>query len=536
MKGIRSLIPIALLAALVISLVGCSAPTSDTQGEDGTDLYYWDETELVIQLTDNTNGDDHTPGLRRYLAGEDSATAPEEIRRAVIARNEKSLADSRVRVRYTYLDNVAGYGCGQNSDRIVAEAASDAPDRPDIYGNFAHDLALASLHGAFADLYSTDYGRGQNYLNLRGESADDCYLDEYMSSFAISDDRRYVLASDYTIDVIRAFNVIPMNLELLERITSTDGRGEGALNAQALRKLVADGDFTYGTVAALSAACEAYSSDNPGAEGVLGLALNGNWGPTAAAILYSSDVEILVKDGSGECHYSDDPTRFTAICNALTALVEGDGVQVFDRAYVEERLGKIGHPYEAIRNVFADGGLLLGGPITVAELEAPEYHGMIKQGKLAILPLPIYSAESTQNGYKSVASHQAHVLAISKGTTAFEQCTAHLAHQSRGSAPVLAEYLNATLTPSEATQTWDNAELIYMMRELENGNFDYYYEFINKDGISFDPAPTSWHRILLEHSYRVTDPAKEYSDEIGNRLDLLESTLDEWKALKSEKK
>lgn len=56
MKGIRSLILLALLAALVISLVGCSAPTSDTSGEDGTDLYYWDETELIYKMREPENG------------------------------------------------------------------------------------------------------------------------------------------------------------------------------------------------------------------------------------------------------------------------------------------------------------------------------------------------------------------------------------------------------------------------------------------------------------------------------------------------
>ena len=282
---------------------------------EGTGIY-WNNTDLIFQLTNNSNSNELSSTLRRYLAGEDYTVSGGDIDDAVAARNAKAYADTRVTVKYDYLDNTTDFGWGRNVDRIFTQVNSGATGTPDMYCNFAYDMTCVSLKNAFANLYSTAYGQGMNFFRFTaadykgiGESffdadAGEGYFFDYMKSLTLSDNKAYCLASNYCIDMVRAFLVVPVNIDMMNQIAVGDSTGDkgvmdGKFDISDFYQLVWDGDFTYDALATLAEAVYSPESDyNIGADlgDILGFAAGTGSGLTSSGLLYTTDVKIIDKE------------------------------------------------------------------------------------------------------------------------------------------------------------------------------------------------------------------------------------------------
>ena len=181
------------------------------------DIYWTDRVELIMQINTNTQQQELSDRGMRYLAGEGRDFDYSYIDDLVANRNNLAYENSKVSVMYDYLADDRNYGWGQNIESIYVQVSSHSPDAPDIYVNFIYDMTCVSLKGAFANLYSTSRGQGNNYFGFsKNGSAPDGYMIEYMQSLSLSAHKMYLIASDYTVDVVRAATVIPVNLQLLE--------------------------------------------------------------------------------------------------------------------------------------------------------------------------------------------------------------------------------------------------------------------------------------------------------------------------------
>ena len=115
--------------------------------------YPWDTTNLVFQISENSNNGELRSTSRRYLAGntidvDDISVIDEWIE----DRNSDALRETNVTVSYQYLPDASGYGWGECISYISEEVKSRNPGRPDIYCNFVYDMVTASLMGSFANL------------------------------------------------------------------------------------------------------------------------------------------------------------------------------------------------------------------------------------------------------------------------------------------------------------------------------------------------------------------------------------------------
>ena len=345
---------IALLLAMVfvvLCLASCNGPSDDPgEGEnpgniiDGpqgiiNDNYPWRTTNLIFQLTDNSNSQELPSTCRRYLAGdlegfEDDASTIDDW---VSDRNKEALEYTNVTVSYEYLPDTTSYEWGQNITLISEEVQAKEAGRPDMYCNFVYDMVAVSLKGSFANLKSTTMykdghelaGAEHNYFTFVNPDEDTVvdefgeyvdtgkgYMYEYMRSLTLSKWKMYCLSSDYFTDMVRAFLIVPVNIGLLETLQA-DMENEGLYNSNRVEtfgedgaeetnytiedfyQLVTDNQWNYDTLAAFSAAITIEGEggdDTIDLRDTVGFALGSASGLPASGMLYTTSITIIDRE------------------------------------------------------------------------------------------------------------------------------------------------------------------------------------------------------------------------------------------------
>ena len=523
--------------------------------QGGNSDYYWNNTQILVQLYENDNKGELSSGLKRYYAGEDeSATA--DIDRYVDERNAAAEAATKVDAVYDYTTEFAW---GGSFDDISTKTKSTSSSAPDVYSNFVYDLTSLALRGCFANLKGTTAGQGNNYFrfnaadynpssdNYFDSSKSEGYFYEYMKSLSLANangeyDKIYCLASDYCVDLVRAFLVMPVNVNMMESITldeayktgdTADLDGDGKFTIADFYAMVWNGDWTYDALAAYSALVAKDSGTEAGVwemTDALGAAFGRSSGLTASGLLYTSSVKII-KNNNGSYSYGETNQDLVNFANELADLfTESIGVAAVTAAGGTE-LGEIA----AIRAKFAEGNsLLFGGIICVGSLEENEYQKLNEQNGFGIVPVPVYQAGDE---YLTLVHNLARVVAIGQNTTEFEQCTAFLNYQSTNSAKILNAYYNDTLVAAvaEGGAGEQNVEMLEYIRNHVRDCFDKTYEdvisaYMLSNGDK-DANYKRWHQIIYSNGYVVTNMATLYMDYSDEKQAELQTVLAAWAEL-----
>lgn len=465
----------------------------------------WKNTELVYELNEHTQQSELSSGTRRYYAG-DSQGSLDRIDTKINERNAAAEREANVTVLYKYVGTQQEneFSWSKSISRISDEAFTYGPGSTDIYCNFAYDMTFISIKGGFANLKGT-YGE-DNFFEFNkadyvadGESSfdresGDGYFYDYMESLSLSDDKMYILASNYTTDVPRAFAVIPVNIGMLSAIPESD-LPEGSLleagksGIQHLYDIIWNNKWTYDTLAAYSNAVFQNNNANKlgGELGVanlgdkLGFAIGCTEELPAAALLYSTGVKIIDKTA---CMYPSDNAQLVEIAVALKGFFDGNknlGVTVVNGTEAFAFDGSEGE-LVAIRKEFAKGNILFGGVTMVGNLENEFYQSLREEGGygFGIAPIPLYKPyEEGTNEYNTYVHNLARVVAISGRSTKIAQCSAYLDYLSRNSADVLDEYYESVLSYSEDGETsCANAKMMTYIRNHARDSFDATYDII----------------------------------------------------------
>ena len=400
----------------------------------------WKKTDLVFQISENSNCGEIASTSRRYLAGDVSQLKEDTVNIIdswIADRNTAALEETNLSITYEYVPDDTRYCWAQNISIIIEEVNSKEPDRPDIYSNFVYDMVSASLRGAFANLKSTTMykdghelaGAEHNYflfvnpdkntpVNEFGEylpATDDGYMYAYMESLTLSKEKMYCLASDYFTDLIRAELIVPVNISLLESLQATPEKGlynsdrvktydkDGNLETNYTYEdfccLVYNSQWTYSTLADFSAAItnNDYDDENTDLRDTVGFALGTASGLGTHAMLYSNPNTIIEKK------YDPEKWDFTYYYPYMSMSTDSRGDVQFmpDDAcahdYLVEFCDKIydlfssdgvimvnnhqtydygSYDIEAIRKRFATNNVLFGGVICLGTLEYDEYKAM----------------------------------------------------------------------------------------------------------------------------------------------------------------
>ena len=497
-------------------------------GDDDVVEYPWADDEpvqLLFQMTHASNAQTLSSMCERYLAGEDP-TALEEIDTMVADRNAAAAVETNIHVTYQYYDDVDDYGWGGTIDVMQTDVNSGSTKIPDMYCNFQYDLMGASLKGTFANLKSHQYNyQGANYFEFlengwyQEYDADGYsvgYMYDYMLSTTLNEDKMYILASDYFVDLVRAFYVVPVHVGLLEATGADitgDLDGDGQFTMEDFYQEVREKKWTYDKVIEYSAAVY----DDTNHDGVknlgdtLGLAVCN--GVTAAGIVYTTNIEIIEwDDDQGRYVYPSESPALYTLFDAIKNLVAQKGI-VHDDATVDNV-----KPHNRIRKEFVENKILFGSIIQVGSLEYTGYQQLKAAAGFGVVPVPLYHdvEEGSDENYLTSIHNVGRPGAISSATRKFAECTAFLNYQSefRGdpddidSNDILTQYYNFKLQYDVADGSAGTVEMLRYIRSNVRSAFDKSFE--DGIGIHFGCTNDTWHTMLANGNWSV-DIRTDYS-------------------------
>ncbi|MBO7169637.1 MAG: hypothetical protein J6W28_00490, partial [Clostridia bacterium] len=388
-------------------------------------------TTLTFEMTDHSNGQELPSGCKNWMAGETTGTAS-MTEQATVERNDTAYVATKLSVKYTYLpDNDPNYGWSKNYERINTNQAKGIYS--DMYCNFVYDLMGASLLGCFANLKTS---KAANYFEFYGD--DDYgttvgdstgYMYEYMTSLSIDETKMYLVASDYFIDLIRAYYCVPVDIAMLGDLASNDILGLGRQNTVTdFANAVLGNQWTYDL---LLKYCATYgdatvSSDKKG----FAIAQHSL---SAAGLLYTSSVRLFTDerrvagnsftpDGTNSPYsYAEANDTFYALAEALERMVTSSGVVRFTKS---DTTG-LGSNLLYIREQFTNHKVLFGGVILLGSLEYQDYQNM-KTGDgegFMVVPVPLYTAYNpeTNDIYSTQVHNVGRIGAISVKTSKFSE-------------------------------------------------------------------------------------------------------------------
>lgn len=515
-------------------------------GGDETPDFTWDTTNLYFSLTKNSNNEELSSELERYLAGEGNYS--QRIDTLVRERNFAALAYANVTVDYTYYPDSTNYGWGKAQDQIITDLKSGSASAPDVICNFVYDMMAASLKGVFANLKTTKQENNFSFANNRlyatqvGDS--EGYMYEYMQSLTLNQQKMYLLSSDYFTDMVRAFYVVPVSRQLFEGISDAtheeilggDLNGDGKYDIDDFFTLVQNKDWTYDIVAKYSAAVYKAAADNntgdKSLKDTLGFAVSTN-GLSSSGLLYSTPITIINRVWNDDKTDSTDtyPTTnsdYLDFTSKLSNLFKGSGVMAVDEG-ASQAAGFDKSSLLGIRSRFTQNGVLFGGVICVGSLEYSAYQDMKANNGLGfgVVPVPLYTqdADHTMN-YTTQVHNIGRVGAISNITTKFAQCSAFLDYQSKNSEAILEQYYNTTLVYGAAGGLEGNIKMLNLIRANVRSAFDKAYE----DAIGFFYSNVNdksdsyrWNVMLSSAYYQLDDAATKYSQVVETKQNWLTS-------------
>ncbi len=466
----------------------CEKDMTGGGGDDEIVEYPWaddDPVQLLFQMTHASNLQNLSSGCQRFLAGEDP-NAIEEIDTMVADRNAMAVYETNVNVTYQYYDDVPEYDMKATIDVMHADVFSNSSKSiPDMYCNFQYDLIGASLKGVFANLKSTKYS-GANYFEFLEDGwvqeydEDEYsvgYMYEYMKSTSLNEDKIYILASDYFIDLVRAFYVIPVHVGLLEasgaEITG-DLNNDGKFTIDDFYEEVKQKKWTFNKVIEYGA--KVYDDTNKdGAKG---------FGDTLAMAIAKAggspthNIEIIEWDDERNHYvYPDEAPDLYEYYDQLANLMTQPGI-----AYISSNTLGIKSQPLAVRHEFCENRVLFGGIIRVGALEYQAYQELKEGAGFGVVPSPLYHEveEGSDEIYVTGIANNSRPGAISSATKKFAECTAFLNYQSefRGddndvdSNDILNYYYNIKLQYEVADGSKGTVDMLRYIRHNVRSAFD----------------------------------------------------------------
>lgn len=539
----------------------------DNPEVDETPDVTWNETvSLLYCLTENSNGGELSSGCRHYMAGDTSKVenAGNTFYTTIQERNAYAEEYAKVLITYDYTSITSGWGGNIKAITALGTQTSDN-GRPDIIVNFVYDMMSASLNKAFKNVYSQKNtssmvkpGELSNYFAFATEGAynpeyldkDNGYMVEYMQSLSLSRDRMYFVASDYFIDLVRAFFVVPVNINMLEAINPNEShnpfitdadKADGKYTIDEFYAMVNDGKWTYDAVAAFAA--DVYSpgdTDDP-LDGTLGFAVSTDGGLGASGLLYTTSITIIERQWDEQYIQNDDGTytgdfiywypdensenaknlrNFVANLGLLFG-AENPGVRaVGNKGAVNGTSFANGDSLAAILQRFAEDQLLFGGIICVGSLEDSGYKTMVANGgSFGVVPVPLYRGEyydeelgaMTTDKYLTQVHSLGKVAGLTFTSKKFAAASAYLNWLSLNSSDILDDYYQYTLTNEAAggAENEGTADMLAYIRAHVRTSFDKAFE----DAIAKHYAQgedtwynsNKWHNLILHANFEL-DP------------------------------
>lgn len=437
-------------------------------------------TELTMSIGDNSNGQAMESGGMAYVSGEwtkDKATAGQTVSAVdssilsqIIDRNTASEEATGVHLTYRYMNVKGNDDWGSVKPQIVIEYSADGT--PDIYYNFIYDMVGASIEGMFANVYGNEY-LAPFYQTFEADpnSKETAYGYnwEYMNDLTFSTKAMYLIASDYSFDISRAYFVMPVNLALLATVKDVTGDvdGDGTPGTEEdFFMMIDDGDWTWAKIAEYTEAVRKPDSQTGGydlnGDSIAGFAMSSSSGLTTTAVVYASEIEIVRRTigDDGEYQYYYDPTTPESLINVFSVMDQvvvgpaqsAGGVIVYS--------GQVTLAQEA----FVNNRVLIDSSCVLGAIEKASFQQMwdTDKGGMGFAVAPVAKIDADQADYRTLVHNIGKVFGISAKCQAVDEACAFINYQTINSSDILEEYYTWSVGYGQAV-TDANVEILLSM-------------------------------------------------------------------------
>ena len=442
------LISLFLVLIMVLAmLVACGddpLPDDDEEDDEGDvggapTSNWWDNLDFDATLTimiNNAVDNELSSGGESYMKGPDlkldeNGGSFEKVQNAVYDRNRAAKRALGVELSYIYCTAEWGSVAGE-----IRKKETTGNGTADMYCDLMHDMVAVSVEpGIFTNVLkytkkntaSID-GYVGGYLDI---SAKNGYYVDYMNDLALSNDKTFLLASDYYLDVLRAMLVMPFNLDMyVDRIDSTDTNGE------KLYALVEDGEWTWDKLMSMSNVYTGSGDATLASDNILMPLSVG--GLSAVGLIYSTaftSFDISYVDDKAVYNLSQEArSTIDQLFRKAAQVVSTNGV-VCDESTHGDVTGVIN-----AKEAFTNGKALFAGPNMLGVIEEDAFQSM---DRLSILPVPKLS---TEYEYNTAINTRARIGAVGFSSSYKKEISALIQYMTEESETVKDEYFNKAMT------------------------------------------------------------------------------------------
>ena len=518
---------------VTFTLTATKVGKTDKPSHDRTKTYYWeDNRSVIIEMNLSANDGELFALTKRYMAGiaEEGQILNTRLDQLVLNRNIAAYTTTNMTVDYVFIED-GKYDWNDYHGPISNAIATPTEDTPDVYCGLAWDLGACSAKGDFINLKSATRGERNNYFtfnedNYNAEFDDEGYFYELMASMSPVDDKMYVYASNYTLDVIRAIYCVPVSITLLESLGldkiekiaddleyKWDSDGDGKWTVDDFYDIVMTNNWTYDMLGILGGAV--YSNDSGESvanfNDTLGFVYDVNTGLQCAGIMFSNDIQLFEKS------YNDngDPVFIVPKSNAAFVELVTELSEVFNyTGNFADNKAPAGYEsiMHATRARFSEDKILFGGVIMVGALDYTEYQSM--EGGFGIVPVPLISAGRE---YVSAIHNLARVMCIAKTSTKFEEVSAFLDYQALNSTGAMNEYYKILQYDTVGGKEYNIAVLDILRNSLGDNSAHYLENQIQSRPSGITVTIDRWSRMLRTADLDPEALRNKYDQGIGNK-------------------
>ena len=417
---------ICLLLALVLCLgvlASCDNGGGNQGGGDrGTDGS-WDGVDFEGQTVNfcvsvNKYSECLFPAADRYTKGPD-ASSSDKIIQKVLERNASAESTLDIKVNYTTRD-LPYDEILEDIQNIVITSSKNSPD---IYNNDVYGLVRAMTNGYLWNVKNP----GDDIKNYFDFSKDG-WNEEFIKGCTYDQNKIYIFAGDYFIDLVRMAWVVFVNNDIL------------AANSQGLAKYAPTVDKFYENVSmyywdldmAADMASAVHSDSGiigttESTDTTVGLAING---VTDWIISASSQITLFYQDKADgyKPKMMQDTSDYQRVANEYVAMKDTIGVLKPDEAS--------GNSVLASTQFFLNGNVLFAFS-RLGELEAEAVRNVTISKSL--VPIPMWNAE-IQEVYHTPVHDQAELGCILNTAKAFSAASALMQYLNEESDEVFDAY------------------------------------------------------------------------------------------------
>ncbi len=402
-------------------------PTDDPALKPFEELDFGDE-KIYISLSKFTSGEIPIESYQ-FIQGPDRVGS-DSVLNLVYERNQN--VENVVNILPTYVYTNLGYdGIAEDISKHVMMPSKETPD---LYIDQIYGLVRAQMAGHLMNVLTKEeknhFDFGSKTENVNG------WYNPYMNAFNFaSDEKMYLLAGDYFMDVIRHLTLTAVNLTDFEAYFLKGDTKNPALGVgkDYLYNTVEQGLWTVDKMIEWSDVAYKDMNNNKAKDKSdrLGVLVY-DGGPSAMGILPSLDVSLYQVSADGKYTVAQSDTAFNAITAWQNAFAS-KGVHLMKSS---EAAGG----YADLATIFIDGNVLFAAGIQLFQLETSEMKNMEEQK--CLIPYPKYSESDV---YCVTTHDNARVGGILKTTSKFEAVSAWVQASTVSSAKVINEYYQVAL-------------------------------------------------------------------------------------------